>query len=77
MNGCRELSYNDEFVVIASDGVFEFLTNQMVGEMVQRHRDDPLKACKALVRLPHIHTHKHTNIHACIHAPAWCQRFTS
>lgn len=37
---------NDEFVVIASDGVFEFLTNQMVSDMVAAHWNDSLAACK-------------------------------
>lgn len=37
------------FVVIASDGVFEFLTNQNVADMVARY-DDPLEACKKVVQ---------------------------
>ena len=39
---------NDRFVIIASDGVFEFLTNQMVADMVIQ-RPDPLDACRAIV----------------------------
>lgn len=39
----------DRFVVIASDGVFEFLTNQSVADMVARY-DDPLDACKKVVQ---------------------------
>jgi hypothetical protein len=34
--------------VIASDGVFEFLTNQMVADMIAQ-RPDPLDACRAVV----------------------------
>lgn len=34
--------------MIASDGVFEFLTNQMVADMLSRF-SDPLDACKAVV----------------------------
>lgn len=44
----REVTPADRFIVIASDGVFEFLTNQMVGDMLARY-SDPLDACKALV----------------------------
>eukprot|EP00602_Paraphysomonas_sp_CaronLab_P009421 CAMPEP_0185029392 /NCGR_PEP_ID=MMETSP1103-20130426/15671_1 /TAXON_ID=36769 /ORGANISM="Paraphysomonas bandaiensis, Strain Caron Lab Isolate" /LENGTH=986 /DNA_ID=CAMNT_0027564111 /DNA_START=302 /DNA_END=3262 /DNA_ORIENTATION=+ len=44
----REIQPNDRFVVIASDGVFEFLTNQMVADMVAV-RPDPLEACRAIV----------------------------
>ena len=43
----REVQPNDRFIVIASDGVFEFLTNQMVADMLARY-SDPLDACKAV-----------------------------
>jgi serine/threonine protein phosphatase PrpC len=44
----RDIKSNDKFIVIASDGVFEFLTNQMVAEIVA-DTEDPLKACHAVV----------------------------
>lgn len=44
---CRELTANDKCIIIASDGVFEFLTNQMIADIVARY-DDPLQACKAV-----------------------------
>lgn len=44
----RELEAGDKFVIIASDGVFEFLTNQMVADECAHH-SDPLVACKAVV----------------------------
>ena len=44
----RDLQPNDRYIVIASDGVFEFLTNQMVADMVAQ-RADPLDACRAIV----------------------------
>lgn len=44
----RELNVNDKFVVIASDGVFEFLTNQMVVDMCAR-TPDPFDAAKIIV----------------------------
>lgn len=44
----RDLQPNDRYVVIASDGVFEFLTNQMVADMIAQ-RSDPLEACRAIV----------------------------
>lgn len=37
------------FLVIASDGVFEFLTNQSVADMVAEY-PDPLDACKKVVQ---------------------------
>lgn len=39
---------NDRYIILASDGVFEFLTNQMVADMVAQRRD-PLEACRAVV----------------------------
>jgi serine/threonine protein phosphatase PrpC/CRP-like cAMP-binding protein len=44
----REIQPQDKFIIIASDGVFEFLTNQMAADMVARYAD-PLEACKAIV----------------------------
>jgi hypothetical protein len=43
-----DIQPNDRYVVIASDGVFEFLTNQMVADMIAQ-RADPLEACRAIV----------------------------
>ena len=43
----REIEPNDRFIVIASDGVFEFLTNQMVADMLAQY-PDPLDGCKAV-----------------------------
>lgn len=40
---------HDRFLVIASDGVFEFLTNQSVADMVAKY-PDPLEACKKVVQ---------------------------
>ncbi|CAM9525876.1 unnamed protein product [Discosporangium mesarthrocarpum] len=45
----RRIHSGDRFIVIASDGVFEFLTNQSVADMVARYRD-PLDACKKVVQ---------------------------
>ena len=45
---CRDIHPEDKFIIIASDGVFEFLTNQMVADECARH-EDPLAACKAVV----------------------------
>lgn len=44
----RELSPDDEIVVLASDGVFEFLTNQSVIDICAKFKD-PLAACRAVV----------------------------
>src|SRR5690606_22296580 len=42
------LEPQDKYLIIASDGVFEFLTNQMVADECAHHTD-PLMACKAVV----------------------------
>ena len=44
----REISSNDRYIAIASDGVFEFMTNQMVADIIAE-KDDPLDACMAVV----------------------------
>lgn len=38
----------DQMIIIASDGIFEFITNQMVAD-IAKHHNDPLSLCKALV----------------------------
>ncbi|KAL2631208.1 hypothetical protein R1flu_015894 [Riccia fluitans] len=43
-----ELSHQHPFFVIASDGVFEFLSSQAVVDMVAKHKD-PQDACAAVV----------------------------
>ncbi|RLN98035.1 hypothetical protein BBJ28_00011252 [Nothophytophthora sp. Chile5] len=43
-----QLTEDDHFVVIASDGVFEFLTSQAVVDMVAQF-EDPLEACQKVV----------------------------
>ncbi|KAJ0405767.1 hypothetical protein P43SY_003617 [Pythium insidiosum] len=43
-----QLTEDDRFVVVASDGVFEFLTSQAVVDMVAQY-DDPLEACQKVV----------------------------
>ena len=45
----KDLTENDKYVLIASDGVWEFLTNQAVVNMVDSFKS-PLKACKAVVQ---------------------------
>jgi serine/threonine protein phosphatase PrpC/CRP-like cAMP-binding protein len=44
----RELTKDDKIVVLASDGVFEFLTNQSVIDICAKFKD-PLEACRAVV----------------------------
>jgi serine/threonine protein phosphatase PrpC len=44
----KELTEEDQFVVLASDGVWEFLTNQSVADMILKF-SDPLDACRAVV----------------------------
>ena len=45
----RALTPEDRLLVLASDGVFEFLTNQAVVDMCVAHAD-PLEACQAIVK---------------------------
>jgi len=44
----RPLTSEDKIIAIASDGVFEFLTNQSVVDICAKF-DDPLEACRAVV----------------------------
>ena len=44
----KELTEDDLFVVLASDGVWEFLTNQSVADMIMKFTD-PLDACRSVV----------------------------
>lgn len=44
----RELTKEDKIIVLASDGVFEFLTNQSVIDICAKF-SDPLEACRAVV----------------------------
>ena len=44
----REFKPNDRMIIIASDGIFEFLTNQSVVDICAKF-SDPLEACKAVV----------------------------
>ena len=45
---CKGLNPHDKFIVIASDGVFEFLTSQNVVDIVKQF-ENPSEACHALV----------------------------
>ncbi|RLN61060.1 hypothetical protein BBJ29_004328 [Phytophthora kernoviae] len=45
---CKGLNPHDKFIIIASDGVFEFLTSQNVVDIVKQY-DNPSEACHALV----------------------------
>ncbi|KAL7568485.1 hypothetical protein ACA910_012195 [Epithemia clementina (nom. ined.)] len=44
----REITQDDRIIVLASDGVFEFLTNQSVIDICAKF-GDPLEACRAVV----------------------------
>lgn len=44
----KELSEKDQYLVLASDGVWEFITNQSVIDTVGRF-DDPLEAARAII----------------------------
>ncbi|KDO32788.1 AGC protein kinase [Saprolegnia parasitica CBS 223.65] len=43
-----QLTPSDRYIVIASDGVFEFLTNQAVVDIIKAY-SDPLEACEKVV----------------------------
>jgi serine/threonine protein phosphatase PrpC len=44
----KDLGPNDKFIVLASDGVFEFLSNQTVVDIVAKF-DDPFEAARVIV----------------------------
>ena len=44
----REIGPDDLYIVLATDGVFEFMTNQALANLVDHHAD-PLTACKHVV----------------------------
>ena len=44
----KQMTREDNFIIVASDGVWQFLTNQSVTDMVLKF-DDPLEACRAVV----------------------------
>ena len=44
-----ELVASDKFIIVASDGIWEFMTNQMVVDMTHEF-ESPLQACKAVVQ---------------------------
>ena len=48
-----ELVASDKFIIVASDGVWEFMTTQMVVDMTHEMTHEltsPLKACMAVVQ---------------------------
>ena len=45
----KQITENDEYVVLCSDGVFEFISNQMAMDIVEKC-GEPLAACHALVQ---------------------------
>jgi serine/threonine protein phosphatase PrpC len=45
----KDLTINDKFLVIASDGVFEFLTNQQVMDMCTASMN-PIEACEVITK---------------------------
>ncbi|KAL4128817.1 hypothetical protein PRIC2_007797 [Phytophthora ramorum] len=45
---CKGLNPHDKFIIVASDGVFEFLTSQNVVDIVKKY-ENPSEACHALV----------------------------
>ena len=45
----RKVTSRDQYIIIASDGVFEFLTNQNTLDIIKNFKD-PLEACHAVVQ---------------------------
>jgi serine/threonine protein phosphatase PrpC len=56
----KNLTENDKFLVIASDGVFEFLTNKQVMAIVEKCAD-PVEACKAVHEAAYEQWEEHEN----------------
>eukprot|EP00980_Cylindrotheca_fusiformis_P028148 scaffold22583_cov106-Cylindrotheca_fusiformis.AAC.19 len=61
----KALTESDEYLVIATDGVFEFLTNKQVMEIVEEC-SDPIKACEAVHQAAYkkweVHEHRTDDI---------------
>lgn len=49
----RKLTPEDKYIVVCSDGVFEFLSNEEVMEIVTSHKD-PFEAAAELVELSYV-----------------------
>jgi serine/threonine protein phosphatase PrpC len=49
---CFKINYNDKFVIIGSDGLWEFLSNTEVGNIVYPYYllDDPEKSANEVVK---------------------------
>ena len=47
------ISPKERLIVIASDGIFDVVSNQEVIDLCFRHRDDPARACISLVDNSH------------------------
>jgi CRP-like cAMP-binding protein/serine/threonine protein phosphatase PrpC/serine/threonine protein kinase len=45
----RDITSDDRYICLGSDGIFEFLTNQAIMDTVSRHTD-PQEACKVVVQ---------------------------
>ena len=45
----KEISDEDEVLVLASDGVFEFIPNQIVLDLCMKHKNNPIHACESIV----------------------------
>mmetsp|Transcript_9638 Transcript_9638/g.18088 ORF Transcript_9638/g.18088 Transcript_9638/m.18088 type:complete len:520 (-) Transcript_9638:365-1924(-) len=45
----KPITDQDEILVLASDGVFEFLQNQEIIDICTQHSDDPVTACEQVV----------------------------
>ena len=45
---CKDVTADDRFIAVASDGVWEFLTNQAVADIICKF-DEPIDACRAVV----------------------------
>ena len=44
----KDITEMDEFIILASDGVWEFLTNQSVCDTVMQF-EDPVEACRQVI----------------------------
>ena len=45
----REISDQDEVLILASDGVFDFLPNKAVLDCCMKYKNDPVLACESVV----------------------------
>jgi len=48
-----KISPNEKLIVLASDGIYDVMSNQEVIDLCYEHKDDPMMACSAVIEKSH------------------------